>query len=125
MGPRAVIDALRVVGSPYPVGALSLALAAERLRTGEAAMRAFVDRVRTERTQLGAALGRLADVVPSQANFVFAELDEPLRLAAVFAARGIAIRTFPGRPGLERAVRIACPGRPEAFARVLAALEAA
>ena len=40
-----------------------------------------------------------------------------------FAELGIAIRAFPGAPGLEDAVRIACPGDEPSFDRLLRALQ--
>jgi histidinol-phosphate aminotransferase len=120
-----VVRALRCAGSPYPVGALSLTLAAARLETGEASMRAFVDRVRDERGRLAVALTAAGlDVVPSQANFVFAQIDDPEAFCLALARCGIAIRRFPTRPGLERAIRIACPGDERSFTRLIAAVEA-
>ncbi len=124
VGAADVIRALRCAGSPYPVSSLSLALATARLERGEASMRRFVDRVRDERTQLAAALAaRGFDVVPSQANFVFAQGDNAESFVLGLARRGIAIRRFANRPCLERAIRIACPGDPASFSRLLRALE--
>jgi len=124
LGPPGVVRALRCAGSPYPVGSLSLALAAARLEQGDA-MRRFVAVVRRERAALSAALAASGfDVVPSQANFVFARGADAACLQLGLARRGIAVRRFPGRPGLERAVRVACPGDADSFARLLAAIEA-
>jgi len=124
LGPPDVVNALRCAGSPYPVGALSLSLAAARLDQ-EPAMRRFVDVVRRERTALATSLVEAGfDVEPSQANFVFARGADPEAFCVALARRGIAIRRFPGRPGLEDAIRIACPGDVVSFARLLDAIEA-
>lgn len=129
-GPPEVIGWLKAAGSPYPVSAPSLALAAARLDEGEAAIAPFVERVREERRALTEVLTRLgAEVVPSQANFVFARLPRgacgALFLRDALAGLGVAVRAFPGRAGCEDAVRVSCPGDQPALGRVLAALETA
>jgi histidinol-phosphate aminotransferase len=126
VGPAAAIAALRAAGGPYPVAGPALALALLQLRAGESDMRAFVARVREEREALRAALVRLgAEALPSQANFVLARFEgsraETVRTGLL--ARGIAVRSFPGRPGLEACLRITCPGEPLAMARLLRALD--
>jgi len=108
LGPARWIRWLRTVASPYPVASPSIALAMERLRRGDCS--SFVAQVRQEREALLRAFG--ARAVPSQANFVFARLKDPEGFAAAMAERGIGVRTFPGRAGLDDAVRIACPGGP-------------
>jgi len=126
-GPAATIGALRAAGAPYPVGSLSvLAGLAARSKEGEAQMGAFVARVREERATLQALLSRLgARAAPSEANFVFARVRSALGLKAALAKAGIAIRAFPGRPGLEDAIRISCPGEAGAWSALAAAIEAA
>jgi len=125
LGPAEIIGWLRAAGSPYPTGNLSLALAARRMETGEEQMRAFVQRVRVERVELYQLLRRLgADALRSQANFLLARFRSARRVWEGLATRGIAVRAFWGRPELETALRITCPGEADAFARLCAALEA-
>lgn len=118
-----VCDWLRAAGNPYPTSGLSLALAARRLETGRAQMRALAARVREERQVLGAQLAACgARPLPSQANFVLARFRAAERVRAALARAGIAVRAFPGRPGLEDCLRITCPGEPAALERLCAAL---
>jgi len=120
------IRALRAAGNPYPVSSASLAFAAERLGRDRAEVEAHVERVRGERERLTATLATLgARPLPSQANFVFARVPDPDWLCRVALDRGIALRRFPDRPGLERAVRIGCPDDPECLALLFEALESA
>lgn len=116
---------LRAAGSPYPTSGLSLALAARQLSTGVERMHAFVQRVRREREELLARLRACgADALPSQGNFVLARFQDAERVQLELARQGIAVRRFPGRPGLEGSLRITCPGEAAAFARLCAALAA-
>ena len=120
-----VIAVLRAAGAPYPVAGPSLALALSQLRRGDAAIRAHVTQVRAERAALRQLLcARGVDARVSQANFVFADFGP--RMAFVrdgLGARGILVRDFPGRPGLETSLRITLPGDPVDFERLMRALE--
>jgi histidinol-phosphate aminotransferase len=126
VGSPSVIAVLRAAGGPYPVAGPSLALALYQLRKGEAVLRAHVTRVREERAALRELLAtRRVGVGTSQANFVLAHFGQ--RAAFVrdgLRARGILVRDFPGRTGLETSLRITMPGDPADFARLTAALEA-
>ncbi|HCH64454.1 MAG: hypothetical protein CL927_14405 [Deltaproteobacteria bacterium] len=118
------IDRLRASGAPYAVSGPSLLLAEARLREGEADLQATVERVRFEREDLRRRLHRLGIEAPaSQGNFVFAKVDDPIWMRDALAGLGIAIRAFPGRPGLERAVRITCPADVRSYTRLTRALE--
>jgi len=125
VGSPGIIAALRSAGAPYPVAAPSLALALAQLRAGEATLRDHVTRVREERAALRDLLvSRGADARASQANFVLADF----AASAAFVrdglrARGVLVRDFPGRAGLETSLRITLPGDPADFARLTAALE--
>lgn len=122
MGAPETIGWLRAAGLPYPVAGPSLAMARAALDDEDRVTR-FVARVRTERAALIDALAAAgARPQPSQANFVLARVDDSLEWRDRFASRGIAIRAFPGVPGLEDAVRIACPGDPASFDRLLRTL---
>ena len=128
-GHATLIGWLRACGGPYPVSGVSVALARAALSNGSAAVDTFVNEIRHERAALTATLTRLGAVVePSHANFVFARLGDhqkPLWLRDACAGFGIAIRAFPGKPLLEDAVRITCPGDPATFERLTHALETA
>jgi len=121
-----VIAVLRAAGGPYPVAGPSLALALSQLRRGDASLCAHVSQVRTERARLRELLcARDVDARASQANFVFADFGQ--RAAFVrdgLSARGILVRDFPGRGGLETSLRITLPADPADFARLITALEA-
>lgn len=123
-GPH-VIAALRAAGAPYPVAGPSLALALSQLRRGDAAFRAHVTQVRAERGNLRQLLcERGVDARASQANFVFADFGR--RAAFVrdgLSARGILVRDFPGRAGLETSLRITLPGDSADFERLTCALD--
>lgn len=115
---------MRAAGGPYPVSSIALALAGSWLERGEEAMRAFVSRVREERSALERLLAERGAVVqPSQANFVFARFRDARRVRDELARRGIAVRVFPGTPGLEDALRLTLPGGAAPFERVVRAFE--
>ena len=126
LGSASMIAELRAAGSPYSVAGPSLALAAARLRSGSHAMERFVQAVRRERDDLTERLRDLgADPLPSEANFVLAHFkDAAGRVWRGLAGLGIAVRAFPGRPGLEDCLRISCPGRADHFQQLCASLEA-
>src|SRR5437762_4060540 len=125
VGSPDVIAVLRAAGGPYPVAGPSLALALSQLRRGDAALRAPVTEVRAERANPRALLcARGVDARASQANFVFADFGP--RAAFVrdgLGARGILVRDFPGRAGLETSLRITLPGDPADFERLTSALD--
>lgn len=127
LGSADLIAPLRTVGSPFPVAGPSLAAAQTALELGPDA--AAVARVADERAQLADVLQGLAmQVLPSEANFVFARTGAATRtqaLDAALRAAGIQVRMFPkAPPPLDDAVRITCPGDAAAFERLLVALTA-
>ena len=115
-----VVARCAAYGSPFPVSALSASLAVARLDRPPSELADFIDRVCRERDDLGALLVQLgARPLPSQANFVLASCADAAGLVDRAAAMGVALRRFPGRPGLESAVRITLPGNPVAFERLV------
>ncbi len=79
--------------------------------------------MRGEREELRAVLNGLgAEVRGSQANFVLAKVRDAAGLASRLAGRGIGVRVWPGRVGLEDCMRITCPGSGEGMARLVLAL---
>jgi len=126
VGPAALVERLRAVGQPYAVSGPSLAVALRAVESGDAWMRDHVARVRGEREALAALLAGLdAAPRPSRANFVLADFADPAWVADALAGLGIAVRRFPEKPGLERALRITCPGTAEGFDRLGRGLRAA
>lgn len=124
IGPTTVINWMRAAGSPYPTSGLSLALARRRLETGADDMTAFVAEIRRERATLIEQLARCGGRPrPSQGNFVLAHFRDAERIWRLLGATGIAVRHFAGRPGLEDALRITCPGSSTTFDRLTAAID--
>jgi len=119
------IARMRAVGPPYAVSGISLSVAIAAL--GQvSSMTTYVSSVRREREALQSVLSDLgAAPRRSQGNFVFAKVSNPLWIRDALAGLGIAIRAFPGRPGLERAIRVTCPGDQPVFERLEGALRAA
>jgi histidinol-phosphate aminotransferase len=80
--------------------------------------------VRSERTRLGAELGKRGyDVIPSQANFVFATCPKDKKAADIYRslkAKGILVRFF-DKSGLDDKLRITI-GTKEQNDTLLAAL---
>lgn len=122
VGPKEVIGWMRAAGGPYAVSAVSLEIARRRLAIGDDGVRRFVDRIRFERGQLKKVLvSSGATALDSQANFVFARAENAAGARDRFAEKGIAVRAFAGRPGLEDALRITCPGNERDFERLVEA----
>jgi len=125
VGSPYVVAVLRAAGGPYTVAAPSVALAVSQLERGAGPLAAHVARVREERRRLSARVAA-AGLVPrrSQANFLLVECGP--RAAAIhagLAARGVLVRDFPGRRGLETALRITLPGDVSDFERLSDALD--
>ena len=127
IGSPYVIAVLRAAGGPYTVAAPSVALALAQLERGVEPLRAHVARVREERRLLSARLAAAGLAPrPSQGNFVLVECGSRAgSIHAGLAARGVLVRTFPDRRGLETALRITLPGDAADFERLRAALEGA
>jgi histidinol-phosphate aminotransferase len=126
VGPAALIARLRAVGAPYAVSALSMALVARALDDERAVLARARQQARTAREALTEALTAAGSPPrPSDANFVFFETDAPRFVRDACAALDVGVRTFPGRPGLERAVRVSCPSSPADVGRATRALQTA
>ena len=78
---------------------------------------------RSEMAKVSAAMARLgADVVPSQANFVLADVHQPAaKVAASLLSRGVLVRPM-GSYGLPTSLRVTVgrPGQNRVFADALA-----
>ena len=124
LGPTELVNEISRFGNPYPVSALSAALATERLEAG-AQVEEFRDEVKQERGELIDILVDLgARPLSSQGNFVLAEFTDSEWLVGAAASLGIAIRHFPDRPELDGFVRITVPGRRDLFERLIRTLSA-
>ncbi|MDB2576459.1 aminotransferase class I/II-fold pyridoxal phosphate-dependent enzyme [Planctomycetota bacterium] len=116
LGAPAILEVLRAAGNPYPLAASSLNAATQRLTDD---ITPSVQRVRREREALLATLGELGlEASPSQGNFVFVRTPRASQVRDLMAGLGIAIRAFPGVPGLTDALRITLPGDSVDFTRL-------
>ena len=99
VGPKSLVDALYKIKDSYNVDAVAQAVALAAVRD-QKWMKANVAKVKATRAWFTDALrGRGWDVIPSEANFVFAKPPKPLKAAALFAAlkkKGVFVRYFPG-----------------------------
>ena len=76
LGPSDLVASIGGYGNPYPVSALSSAIAEARLDRPEDELTSFVDEVKRERIDLTGVLSGLgARPLPSEGNFVLAEVD--------------------------------------------------
>jgi histidinol-phosphate aminotransferase len=123
VGPAAIVRAMRAVGGPYPVSAISLAIATDRLEHKDESIANTIAIVTSERSRLRDHLEKCgAAALPSQANFVLGQFKDAHWVRSALASLGIAVRGFADGGGLESRLRITCPGDPAAFDRLLNAL---
>lgn len=126
---REVAGWLRIVGGPFPVSGISLALASSALDQPPRSRDEQLRRVRDERARLERHLREMgARVLSSQANFVSILVSEGERLRLALGERAIAVRSLRSSladhvQGVADLVRITLPGAEPAFMRLLAALE--
>jgi histidinol-phosphate aminotransferase len=121
----ATVARVGAFGSPYPVSALSAAVAETRLGLPESETTGFVDRITRERNDLFAILGDLGTrPYPSQGNFILTECDNAGWVVDASRSLGVALRHFPSRAGMEDMVRITLPGDEPDFDRLVSALSA-
>ena len=124
LGPPDLVARIGAQGGPYPVAALSAAMAEARLGLPREALDRFVAEVRAERHELMGVLERLGTTpLPSQANFVLTRCPDAALVTRRARSMGVALRGFADRPGIEDMVRITLPGDPADFARLVAVLE--
>jgi histidinol-phosphate aminotransferase len=126
LGPPELVSRVAAYGSPYPVAALSAAVAESRLSWPASETERFVETIRSERARLAEVLTGLGTrPLGSQANFVLTECDDGDWLMTAARSLGVAFRRFPDRPGMEQMVRITVPGDDSDFDRLVATLETA
>jgi histidinol-phosphate aminotransferase len=123
VGDPRVVQWLRSVGQPYPVGAPSLHVVKALLGSHPKPRRAFVERVRQQRAALAKSLLSLGvESLPSQANFVLAQFEDADGVRQALASLGIAVRGFSGNPSLRQWLRITLPGEESSYQRLEGAL---
>lgn len=123
LGSEPIVHAMRAGGSPFPVSTLSLAVAAEALRRAPAYLPGVVASVRTERDALVPLLRELgARPLESQGNFVLAEFADADWVWRGLASLGIGVRRYKPEAGLDRCLRITCPGDAASFTRLCTGL---
>jgi histidinol-phosphate aminotransferase len=126
LGPPELVTEVASYGNPYPVAALSAALAVERLDRPVSELTEFIGEVKRERVVLTSILSDLGTrPFPSEANFVLTECHDASWVISASAALGVGLRRFSQRPGLETMVRITLPGNEPDFARLTHTLRAA
>lgn len=113
-GPRTVVNGLRAVGGPFPVGGATLAAVSALLDDGVRPDPAMLSSVEVERTQLRTRLiAAGADVPVSRANFVTPRFESAARATAVadaLFADGFVVRRFRGSRATD--LRITVTGDP-------------
>src|SRR5256886_141201 len=125
VGSPYVVAVLRAAGGPYTVAAPSVALALSQLERGVERSEEHTSELQSQRRLLSARLAA-AGLAPrrSQANFVLVECGPRAgSICAGLATHGVVVRDFPGRRGLETALRITLPGSAPDFERLSDALE--
>lgn len=126
IGAPRLIGAMRASGGPYPVSALSLAVArgvGEMLK--DVPSLRGVAQVKSERARIGGVLSSVgASARESQGNFVLADVRDAEWVWRGLGGLGIGVRRFPNTPGLERSLRITMPGDEGAFNRLSRGLRA-
>jgi histidinol-phosphate aminotransferase len=122
LGAPEMLAPLRRLALPFAIATPSIALACAALATGEGAMRARVERVRSERDRIAGSLRAIGFAVPpSEGNFVYARGAGAIELAGLLAERRIRVRSFPD----DEAIRITAVGDREVERRLLVAIDAA
>lgn len=123
LGAPDLVREVGAFGSPYAVSALSAVVASDALQTGRGRVVRYARKVVDERARLVELLRKIgAAPLPSQGNFVLATDTDPETVVSSAASLGVGLRRFPGRPGLERCVRIGLPGVAEDFDRLVSVL---
>lgn len=120
-----IINWLRAAGQPYSVSSLSLAVATERLKSAGSEVDVYIAEVKKERALLTERLTVLGvETRPSQGNFVYGRFKDAVWVRDLMSGLGIAVRAFPGKPGIENGIRITVPGNSGDFERLMHGFDA-
>ena len=118
-----VVDWLQRIGLPFPVSVPSQTLITTLLGDGAGPDRTPVTAILQQRDELSSLLTELgAEVLPSEASFVFARFDDARWVWSALHSLGIAIRAFHGRPEVEGWLRITLPGEDQSYSRLACAI---
>lgn len=121
LGHPSLIEGLALVRLPYHLSALSQVTALVALRHANESMR-LAAAVAEERDRIAIELQAMGvKTIPSHANFVLFEVDDPPRVWTALLERDVLIRIYTGSPGLEHALRVTA-GRPRDTEVFLAAM---
>ncbi|MBA3628911.1 MAG: histidinol-phosphate transaminase [Actinobacteria bacterium] len=121
LGHPALMEGLALVRLPYHLSALSQVTALVALRHADESMR-LAAAVAEERDRIAIELQAMGvKTIPSHANFVLFEVDDPPGVWTRLLERDVLIRIYTGTPGLEHAVRVTA-GRPHETEVFLAAM---
>jgi histidinol-phosphate aminotransferase len=122
IGSTQIIDWLRVVGGPYPVSVISLAVAQAALNQS-ATREPIIARTIDHRAQLIEHLATFGITsLPSQANFVLARFDDSAATHAALIEQGVSVRRIPLGGDIESFLRISVPANPQQQKQLLEAL---
>ena len=122
IGPKQIIDWLRIVGGPYPVSVLSLAVAQQAF-DHRALREPMIARTIAHREQLSKTLSAMGNAtLPSQANFVLTRFHDAAATHAALLEQGVSVRRFRQGGDIESYLRITVPADPEQQNQLLAAL---
>jgi histidinol-phosphate aminotransferase len=121
-----VVRLLRKVIPPYAIAQLSLEAVLKALEPAQLVIsNARLEMIRSERDRMLTALSTYANVTrvwPSAANFILAELEDPVLALARARGAHLLIRDVRAYPGLDRCLRITI-GSPEQNNRLLESLQ--
>lgn len=117
----AIVSDLDRVGLPYHLSTFTQLAAEAALRHRDESL-AAAQEVAAQRDRIAVELGALGlKTYPSKANFVLFEVDDPSSVWEALLARGVLVRSYAGRPGLARCLRVTA-GLPEETDAFLSAM---
>ncbi|MDQ3784117.1 MAG: histidinol-phosphate transaminase [Actinomycetota bacterium] len=121
LGHPALMEGLALVRLPYHLSTLSQVSALVALRYADESMR-LAAAVAEERDRIAIELQAMGvKTIPSHANFVLFEVDDPSRVWSGLLERNVLIRIYTGTPGLQHGLRVTA-GRPQETEVFLAAM---
>lgn len=113
LGDPALMKSLALVRLPYHLSALGQVSALVALRHADESMRLAAE-VAEERDRIAIELQAMGvKTIPSHANFVLFEVDDPRRVWSGLLERDVLIRIYTGTPGLEHGLRVTAGGPQE------------
>lgn len=118
-----IVEALEIVGNPYPISSASIRIATRRLERSASEIERHVETVVEERRRLIDLLEEYGlEPTESEANFVYARFRQAGWIREAFAGMGFAVRGFPEESGPSDALRITLPSEESTFRELLRAV---